>query len=259
MTLGVLSPARAWALSISNNTLAEQFHVSENQLENIKDDTIVGFCQMRYGLVNDNLAAMVDYGIEASIMSTWSDSITDYEEVLVDPRTATITRKQKTANLKLLFKETSQLVNLTLDLLMLPLKVSDPEVYGIYQSARIIIDRKGHKGGNNVPKPPVIGVKIEGITRNATTEEALAGVSVSESTSPTTAGRTVISDSNGKFTFSYPDITAQDLEVTLAAQHEHFENATAIITAKKGEVTTTVIPMTPVAPPPPDPPIPPIP
>lgn len=145
--LSVMQPAKAWALSVGNNTLAVEFDYSLTDLQRIKDDTMEGFCTYRIGLVNDNLASMADFGVLPANVAEWQSALDAYIAAVASPREAVNTRHLHTENLKTLFSETGQLFVSQLDPLMVPFKTTDPSLYNGYKQARIVINRKGRSGG----------------------------------------------------------------------------------------------------------------
>ena len=109
ITLATLASARAWALSEDNNTLAQEFNYPLSEIQKIKDDTMQGFCDHRIALINDNLAAMADFGIDAASITVWQTALDSYTSVLETPREAINARHLNTVGLKDAFSETSTL------------------------------------------------------------------------------------------------------------------------------------------------------
>ena len=143
VTSGMFAPAKAWAISIGNNTLAAEFDYSLSTIQKIKDDTIQGFCDHRIAIVNANLPALSDFGIAVANVDQWQDALNDYVAVLETPREATNTKHLHTASLRTLFSNTRTLFKNQLDPLMLAFKTADPQLHAAYIQARIIIDRRG--------------------------------------------------------------------------------------------------------------------
>ena len=173
--MSVLSPARAWALSISNNTLAAEFDYTISEIQRIKDDTIEGFCTYRIALVNDNLAAMSDFGIGAPEVAPWQADLDAYTSIVETPREAINARHLHTQNLKTLFLQTAELFNTQLDPLMVVFKTSDPELYSAYKQARMIIDRGSNPGK---PKPTTATATLFGVITNMAEGTAIVGAKI---------------------------------------------------------------------------------
>lgn len=249
ISLAILSPARAWAISEENNSLAEMFHVTPTELNYMKDDTVGAFCRMRHGLVNDKVALMTDYGITTVLLETWASAIDAYEAVLANPRNAIVTRKQKTANLKSLFQLTSKLFSENLDLLMVPLSLSNPEEYGLYRSARIIIDHKGKKKGGNSPQPPTQGTVIDGLVFNADTDMPLEGLTVTATYPDSSVAGTATTTAQGAFKITIQQLPlAGQNTLMLHATFDGYEDANTPLVVEAGRAYLQNIPMTPTPP-----------
>ncbi len=218
ITSTTLASARAWALSVGNNTLAEEFNHSFSEIQKIKDDTVQGFCEYRITLINDNLPAMADFGIDAAAVTQWTDALSAYVAMLESPREAVNTRHLNTVALKDVFSQTSDLFNEQLDPLMLVFKLSDPDLYAAYKQARIIIDRKGSSSG---PAPiPSDTIRLTGTITDFVTGLPIyqAMVSIIGPSSPDPV--TVLTDQAGKYTTNVPGFTpdsTNDVDVTYSA------------------------------------------
>lgn len=152
ITMELISPAKAWAVFENNNTLTAEFDYSLSDIQAIKDDTMQGFCTHRLQLINNNIAAMADFGIDPASLVSWQAAIGAYTAILESPREAINRRHLKTKHLKVLFQETSALLHNQIDPLMVPFKSVEPEVFYGYKQARMIIDRGGRAPNPN-PKP----------------------------------------------------------------------------------------------------------
>jgi hypothetical protein len=133
------------------------------QISQIKDDTIQAFLELRITIVNDNIAALNDYGITAPLVTQWQAALTTYLSFLTAPRGAIVQRSVQTSNLRSLFKQTSDHLKKVVDPLMITLRTSQPDLYDTYTRSRIIIDRRGPGNGNPpTPTPPTTTIKIDG-------------------------------------------------------------------------------------------------
>jgi len=159
-----MTAALAWARNISNNTLAAEFDYTLWDIEKIKDDTVIAFCQHRYQLISANSAALADYGILATTLAAWQTAMDAFAPLVAGPRSATVSKKVITSQIKSLFKQTNDHLRNILDPLMLALRATQPQLYLGYQSSRIIIDRRGP--GTSTPTtpttPPTTTIKIDG-------------------------------------------------------------------------------------------------
>ncbi|MBI1287142.1 MAG: hypothetical protein GC178_06130 [Flavobacteriales bacterium] len=176
LTHATVSSARAWAIATGNNTLAEELNYPLSDIERIKDDTMQGFCDYRIQIVNDNLVALADYGIDATTVTAWQDALDAYVAVLEAPRVAINTKHLNTVGLKELFSQTAKLFKEQLNPLMVPFKTSDPELYAAYQQACIIIDR-GSTSSKTVPVPADT-IEIGAYIHSSDTDLPIAGATL---------------------------------------------------------------------------------
>lgn len=198
ITVTVLSSAKVWANVTENNTLAAEFNYSLSDIQEIKDDTMQGFCDFRIQLVTDNLAALADYGIDNNAVTAWQDALDAFVNKVGSPRQAINTRHLHTANLKAIFKATGKLFRDRLDPLMLIFKTTDPELYAAYQQARIVIDRKGKGTGSNTV--PANTIEIGAYIYNSETELPIVNALFKVLNPPTADPATATTDEEGKLT-----------------------------------------------------------
>jgi hypothetical protein len=230
ITATTLASAKAWAKAIGNNTLAAEFDYSLSDIQRIKDDTMQGFCEYRIGLVNDNLVALADYGIDATTVTAWQDALNAYTPVLESPRQAINNRVLHTQNLKTIFTDTGKLFTEQLDPLMMVFKSTDPNIYSAYKQARIVIDRKGPGGGTD-PNPPV-DAKLSGIITDGATLTPLFEVSVTLTPSAANATPiTVLTKANGQYLFS--NLTPGDFG--LLAEKPGYDSVSNPVTLGSGQ------------------------
>lgn len=172
----VFLPVRAWATLNNDQTTRAEFDYGRNALSKIKDDTIEAFLNLRITIVNDNIAALADYGITPTLVTQWQDALTEYLAFLSAPRGAIVKRSVHTGNLKTLFKTTSAHLKDVVDPLMITLRASDPDVYAEYTASRIIIDRKGPGSGQDPANPQL--TNLTGTVTHANSGGPLANVTV---------------------------------------------------------------------------------
>jgi hypothetical protein len=204
ITATTLASAKAWAKAVGNNTLAAEFDYSISDIQRIKDDTMQGFCDYRIGLVNDNLVAMADYGIDATTVTAWQDALNAYTPALESPRQAINSRVLHTQNLKNLFADTAKLFTEQLDPLMLVFKSTDPSLYSGYKQARIVINRTG--GGSGTTSPTTIN--ITGNVSDTDTTAPINNASVVFSSPAIPDAILANTDSNGNYSMSITGLTA---------------------------------------------------
>ena len=237
ITNTVLQTSKAWALSINNNTLAAEFDYSLSDIERIKDDTIQGFCNYRIQIVNQNLPALADYGIDATAVTAWQDALTAYVNVLESPRVAINTRHLHTQKLKELFSQTQDLLTQQTDPLMVVFKLSDPTLYNGYKQARIIINRGGQSGPNTPATADII--KLQGNVIDADTNTAIEGATITLLFEDGTPSITTNTNVSGNYELSIKQVPKDTtITTTLEAQAINFQFATQPVTAQAGQTLT---------------------
>jgi len=197
--------ARTWALAVGDLTNAGEFDFSLSEIAKVKDDSITPFVEHRLAIVNSNLPALADYGITAALVTQWENAITDYGSVVSLPRTAIVSRSTSTTQLRQLFNDTQRLLRETIDPLMLPFKVSDPELYTKYRKARIIIDRRGI---GDIPPEPGQTMKLTGTVTHAVTAAPLPNVEVTIFRS--SGNITVLTNASGNYTTNNIQLTSTE-------------------------------------------------
>jgi hypothetical protein len=162
----VFLPVRAWASVNADQTTRAEFDYSRSSIQQIKDDTIEAFLNHRIAIVNNNLAALADYGITATLVTQLQDALTDYLAFLSAPRGAIVRRSVNTANLRALFQTASAHLRNVVDPLMVTLRATQPDLYKEYRASRIVIDRRGPGNGDDNPPPAPNGLRIAGTVRS---------------------------------------------------------------------------------------------
>ncbi len=243
ITAVTLAAAKAWALATENNTLAAEFDYSLSDIQRIKDDTMQGFCDYRISLVNDNIASLADYGIDAAAVTAWQDALDAYTAVLETPREAINARHLHTEALKTLFSNTGSLFKSQLDPLMMVFKLSDPDLYAAYKQARIIIDR----GGSTTPPTPDNSITISGNVSDNSTSSPIVGATVT--LIPSDGGDPIITTTtdDGSYEMEFTDVPpATTFSATLEATAENFEPSSTPIEVEAGNSYEFNFSLTPV-------------
>lgn len=251
ITVTLLASAKVWAVVTENNTLAAEFDYSLSEIQEIKDDTMQGFCDHRIELVTDNLAALADYGIDNNAVTAWQDALDAFVAKVESPREAINTRHLHTANLKTLFKSTGKLFRDRLDPLMLVFKTTDPDLYAAYQQARIIIER-GSTPSQPTP-PPSDTIEILAYTYDDETELPLAGVIFKALNPPSGIPISAVSDDTGHLILSINGFTpAQTVTLQFEITRSDYDTITGELEMTSGTRYSLEIPMTPTPVPPPE-------
>lgn len=130
----------SYAVEINDPLLRNEVNYSPSKLRLTKDDQL----PIRLKNIHDrgvaHLAALEDYGINASLLSTFSDLIESYKEKVPSPRRGISTKKNVKANMVQLFKEADAILKLQMDKRIVALKSQYPDIIAEYKSNRILIE-----------------------------------------------------------------------------------------------------------------------
>jgi len=140
VTLSVISPVRAYAVSISDNDLEEQMNFSRSDLAALSVAKISQTAENLLSIINPLLPNLAPFGIAQANLNAWQTAITNYKNKMEDPRIAIVHRKTLTSELEKLFTDTNTLCNKTLDPLAINFKTTQPHFYEDYINSREIID-----------------------------------------------------------------------------------------------------------------------
>lgn len=243
ITAVTLASAKAWAIAANNNTLAAEFDYAPSDIQRIKDDTMQGFCDHRIALINDNIAALADYGIDATAITAWQDALNAYVAVLESPREAINTRHLHTQTLKTLFSSTGNLFKDQLDPLMMVFKLSDPQLYEAYKQARIVIDR----GGTRTTPIPDNTVIISGNVSDSNTSSPIVGATLTLTSSEASEPIIATTSDNGSYQMTFNDVPPNTIfSGSLQASAENYEPSSTAIEVEAGASYTFDFTLSPV-------------
>jgi hypothetical protein len=130
----------SFAVEVNDPLLMNEVNYSVSKLRTTKDDQL----PIRLKNIHDrgvaHLPALQEYGINATLLATFSEMIEAYKEKVPNPRRGISTKKGIKANLVVLFKETDTILKLQLDKRVVALKTQYPDFVANYKSNRILID-----------------------------------------------------------------------------------------------------------------------
>jgi len=154
ITKGITIAAATFAFAsvTSNNTLKEQVNYSPSDLRLSRDTILVDRLRVIHNAANDYAADLVDFGVQAADLSDLDTLINKYADQVQNPRTAIGERSTATQELEALFVEGDTVLKEQLDKLIEIFKVSAPNFYNQYKSARVIVDLG--RGGSSDPDEP---------------------------------------------------------------------------------------------------------
>ncbi len=213
----------AYAHSIENGDLFDEFSYSKSELEQMQDEILIATAENISSCATTNATLLVDFGVDTDILTSLTDTITKFKSKKVEPKAARDARKDCTAILNKLFPQTTDLLKNEMDKLV---DVLDDDACAtfkaLYKSARNIIDYNGPK--QNPAVIPGFGILLGNVANsedNSVIEDAT--ISIVE------LNLSVQSDENGDYYFesvpvgtytlkisapTYLDTTLTDVEIT---------------------------------------------
>ncbi len=142
------------ATKAGDTVTAGQTEFTLSQLDKMSADDLERAGKRVSGLATAGLTALADYNITQTDVTSLDGMTAQFDKVKTGPRTAIAKRAGQTKTLPPAVKSVTSLLRNHLDKEMLMFKKSNPEFYAGYLSARVIIDRGGHKAGTPTPPTP---------------------------------------------------------------------------------------------------------
>lgn len=132
--------------NVSNNmTLRDQVNYSFTKISLQRDTLLIDLTQNVIDLANYNLNKLVDYNIDANMISNLQNKLDEFNDILSSPRQQIINRKGATKQLSILFREGDAILKNEMDLLIVEFEKNNPDFVRNYKNARIIIDLRGRR------------------------------------------------------------------------------------------------------------------
>ena len=201
ITFSVISPVKAYAVSIANTTLEEQMNLSLTDLRVLNDDQLGQDAQTLLGIVTPLVPSLAIYGITPVIMTNWQNAINTYIASIGNPRIAVVHRATLTEELKTLFSEANKILNKTLDPISISFKPANPHYLSDFEKAREIIDLgtgttriKGKVTMLSSDGQPAYNKKVKINEQNVEVFTDVDGLFVHEPDAPATVTLTVSGD-----------------------------------------------------------------
>ena len=144
-TLFMSNRLQSFGNTTGNAEILESVQYSASYLNKARDTDVIGICNAVLSRAVANATALTAYGVTAAMITELQASITAYSATLAKPQNAKAQTKTATENLTKLFKEAEDLLVKRMDLDIELFKVSKPDFYSQYKTARIIISTKGSK------------------------------------------------------------------------------------------------------------------
>lgn len=131
----------AYASTVNNNVLRGKVTYTLPQLNRLKKDEVDDVCQTIHDEANANILTAGPFGYTATDVTDLNTAIQLYRSSMQDPRSFTVTKKQAVANIKLLIRETINIIfKQQMDRMVNTVKAVFPDFVKGYYFSREIID-----------------------------------------------------------------------------------------------------------------------
>lgn len=176
----------AYATATNNLELKGAVQYTYTDLLRSRDDVLAPRCRNIYDRAMANAAALANYGVSATLLSVFQDTIDAYFNTVPKPRSASSLRQLYTSNIKILTEEATKLLREQMDKLVALLKNTHPDFVRSYKNARVLHD------------PTTVQTQLKGYVFSADDNMPIANALVSLND---WYGKTVLSGNDGSFLF----------------------------------------------------------
>ncbi|MGB4775433.1 MAG: carboxypeptidase regulatory-like domain-containing protein [Daejeonella sp.] len=133
--MGIARKLKAFAVNTDDAVLTAEVAYTESDLLKSADTILRDKCQVIYTKADAHLADLADYGLTAGELSDLKTAVAAYLTAIPQPKTAAATKKQVTARLNQLFKDSDAGLD-KLDVLAEMVKNTEPAYYQTYSNGR---------------------------------------------------------------------------------------------------------------------------
>ncbi|ADQ79244.1 hypothetical protein Palpr_1096 [Paludibacter propionicigenes WB4] len=157
---------QSYAKIENNQILLNEAKFTESDFKNASDSDLETFAQSTYDTAQKQLGNLAQYGVTNETQNDLMRALTDFRAAMPTPRNGAIGTKLSTEQLTKSFTATDKALD-NIDALVEIVRISQPEFYSGYKSARKIIDTAAGS------------LQLKGFVTDAGTGEGLKGATVS--------------------------------------------------------------------------------
>lgn len=157
---------QAYAKIENNQILLSESKFTESDFKYASDSDLEAFAQSTYDTAQTQLGNLATYGVTNETQTALSGALSDFRTAIPTPRNGTIGTKLSTEQIAKAFTTTDEALD-NIDALVEIVRISQPEFYSGYKSARKIIDT----GAGSL--------QVKGLITDSGTGEGLKGATVS--------------------------------------------------------------------------------
>ena len=157
---------QSYAKIENNQILLSEAKFTESDFKSASDSDLETFAQSTYDTAQTQLGNLAQYGVTNETQNDLIRALTDFRAAMPTPRNGAIGTKLSTEQIAKAFTATDKALD-NIDALVEIVRISQPEFYSGYKSARKIIDTAAGS------------LQIKGFVTDASTGEGLKGATVS--------------------------------------------------------------------------------
>lgn len=148
-TVIVAAGLTALARKKGNTQLKEAIHIHEGRLRNARPSEQINRAKLTYDLAKANEQDLPGFAITATMLEDLKSRINAFEESLKEVSTGVAERVGARSRLSEFFVQADEVLKEELDPMMQIFRMSDPEFFNEYRSARVIKDLGVRHGKNS--------------------------------------------------------------------------------------------------------------
>lgn len=143
----------AFAVAQRDYELEGRVDFSRSSVSLGRETAVVSRCRDIHAAATAHVADLADYGITAAKLTALKKKIDAFETSISKPRQQVAESSAATVSLAEQFNEADEVLKKCLDKLVYQFKVSAPDFFNEYQTARSIVNIRGGRKTNDTPTP----------------------------------------------------------------------------------------------------------
>lgn len=136
---GLSGQVKSLAVNTNNTLLREKVSFTLSKLRTMADGILQFNAAVIYENALENIADLAPYGVTPATLAATQDLLTAFSEKLAQPRNAVTDKKIHTELLKLEFEKADELLDITMDTLVIIVRLTEKVFYKQYHNNRNIV------------------------------------------------------------------------------------------------------------------------
>ena len=146
----VATATKAWASENGNKSIAGRMDFSRSEITKGRDSSVLARCESIHTSADEVVDELEDHEVTPAKLKALEKKVEAFRQTQSKPRQALVTGVVATKELSKLFGQVSELLTQRLDGMMVGFKTTQPELFGEYQSARVVVQASSRaKAGDN--------------------------------------------------------------------------------------------------------------